>query len=52
VLKDLGELNISAGTGTAANAWGATVRLADVYGPSALSETLHWMQLLPARPST
>ena len=32
VLKDLKELNISVDTGTAANAWGATVRLADLYG--------------------
>ncbi len=32
VLKDLEELNISADSDTAANAWGATVRLADLYG--------------------
>ena len=32
VLKDLQELNISVDTGTAANAWGASVRLADLYG--------------------
>lgn len=32
VLKDLAELNISVDSDTAANAWGATVRLADLYG--------------------
>ncbi len=32
VLKDLEGLNISADSDTAANAWGATVRLADLYG--------------------
>jgi predicted nucleic acid-binding protein len=32
VLKDLGELNISVDGDTAANAWSATVRLADLYG--------------------
>jgi predicted nucleic acid-binding protein len=32
VLKDLQELNISIDGDTAANAWSATVRLADLYG--------------------
>jgi predicted nucleic acid-binding protein len=32
VLEDLAELGISADADTAANAWGATVRLADLYG--------------------
>jgi predicted nucleic acid-binding protein len=32
VLKDLQELNISVDSDTAANAWSATVRLADLYG--------------------
>jgi predicted nucleic acid-binding protein len=32
VLKDLAELNISVDGETAANAWGASVRLADLYG--------------------
>ena len=32
VLKDLQELNISVDGDTAANAWGASVRLADLYG--------------------
>ena len=32
VLRDLGELNISVDGDTAANAWSATVRLADLYG--------------------
>ncbi len=32
VLKDLADLTISADSDTAANAWGATVRLADIYG--------------------
>jgi predicted nucleic acid-binding protein len=32
VLKDLADLNISADGDTAANAWGATVRLAGLYG--------------------
>lgn len=32
VLKDLAELNISVDGETAANAWGASVRLADIHG--------------------
>ncbi len=32
VLKDLAEFDISVDSDTAANAWGATVRLADLYG--------------------
>ena len=41
VLKYLEELNISADGDTAGNAWGATVRLADLHGLTVYIWSLH-----------
>jgi len=49
VLKDLAELNIAVDVETATNAWGASVRLADLYGitvyDAAYLELAQWLRL-------